>query len=267
MITLTDDRTLCCSTTCEKRFECGRSHYTNTGTHLVEDYSSFGSAAYTDSGCEIDHWCGRLGNYKMFEPIEKLNQISGRSDKKNTKVIAAFPACGKTYYFDRNEDYVILDSDSSKFSWMFRKRTKDELAEAKKEWDKTPHLLSGDMYINRIKDEEIKVRNPDFPNNYIEHIKENIGKADYIFVSTHEEVRKALTAARIDFALVFPERSLKAEWVGRCFLRGSGEKFCQLIADNWEYWLSQMEEEVVYNNRKHYRLKSNEYLSDALEHI
>lgn len=45
------------------------------------------------------------------------------------------------------------------------------------------------------------------------------------------------------------------------------EKFCQLIADQWDDWILHMEEEVVYNNRKHYRLKSNEYLSDALDHI
>ena len=35
---------------------------------------------------------------------------------------------------------------------------------------------------------------------------------------------------------------MKAEWIGRCFLRGSGEKFCQLIADNWDSWIDEMEE-------------------------
>ena len=56
---------------------------------------------------------------------------------RNTKVIAAFPACGKSYCFDRNEDYIILDSDSSKFSWAY------------------PDGLAA------------KYRNPDFPKNYI----------------------------------------------------------------------------------------------------
>jgi hypothetical protein len=183
---------------------------------------------------------------------------------KNTKVIAAFPACGKTHCFDRNEDCTILDSDSSKFSWMMRKRTKEELAAERKAWDSVLHKMPGSMYVDKIKDELIKVRNPDFPKNYVEHIKENIGKVDYIFVSTHEEVRKALTEAGIDFIIVFPEQSLRAEWVGRCFIRGSGEQFCQLIADQWDDWIWQMEDEVVNNNRKCYRLKSNEYLSDAL---
>jgi hypothetical protein len=186
---------------------------------------------------------------------------------RNTKVIAAFPACGKSYCFDRNEDYIILDSDSSKFSWMFRKRTREELRTAKKKWEAVPHLLDGDGYIEKIKNEEIKVRNPDFPKNYIEHIKENIGKVDYIFVSTHEEVRQALTEAGIDFILVFPKQSLRAEWVGRCFLRGSGEKFCQLIADQWDTWMSQMWDEAICNKRKHYVLSSDEYLSDIFEDI
>lgn len=132
---------------------------------------------------------------------------------KKTKIISAFPACGKTYAFEKlNENgYKILDSDSSKFSWM-------------------------------IEDNGIKVRNPEFPSNYIQHIKENIGKADYIFVSSHKEVRDALIENNIHFTLVYPDRNMKAEWIGRIFLRGSGEKFCQLIANNWDSWIDEMEE-------------------------
>ena len=39
---------------------------------------------------------------------------------KKTKIISAFPACGKTYAFEKLSEngYEILDSDSSKFSWM-----------------------------------------------------------------------------------------------------------------------------------------------------
>lgn len=185
-----------------------------------------------------------------------------------TKIIAAFPACGKTHYFENREDNcTVLDSDSSSFSWIYRKMTKEELKLKRKEWESKPHLLSGDGYVNKIKDEEIKVRNPEFPKNYVEYIKEHIGKVDYILVSTHEVVRKALKEAGIDFAVVFPKQSLKEEWVGRCFLRGSGEEFCKLIADNWDGWILQMEQEVIYNNRNFYRLAHGEYLSDAIKYI
>ena len=71
MINVTNSRTLCCSITCEKRFECNISHINHIGTYYVEDYSSFGTGTYTDNGCEIEHWCGKLGDYKMFKPIEK----------------------------------------------------------------------------------------------------------------------------------------------------------------------------------------------------
>ena len=149
---------------------------------------------------------------------------------KNTKIISAFPACGKTYVFENFKDKVIIDSDSSKFSWVF----------------------VGDQ----------KVRNPDFPENYINHIKENIGKVDYIFVSTHENVRRALEDAGIDFYLVYPDRSLKEEWIGRCFLRGSGKKFCQLIADNWDNWIDGLEEDS--KKHKFMKLLNNEYLSHVI---
>ena len=70
---------------------------------------------------------------------------------KRTVVVSAFPCCGKTYAFENYQDkYSMLDSDSSKFSWMFRKRTEEELEAAKKEWESTPHLLDGDDYINEI---------------------------------------------------------------------------------------------------------------------
>lgn len=39
----------------------------------------------------------------------------------NTKIISAFPACGKTYAFKKlnEKGYKILDSDSSQFSWYY----------------------------------------------------------------------------------------------------------------------------------------------------
>lgn len=152
---------------------------------------------------------------------------------KNTKIISAFPACGKTYVFENFNDKVILDSDSSKFSWV--------------------------MVANQ------KVRNPDFPQNYISHIKENIGKADYILVSTHENVRRALEDAEIDFYLVYPDRNLKEEWIGRCFLRGSGEKFCQLISDNWDNWIDQLEEDS--KRHKSIILRHGEHLSNVIRFL
>lgn len=78
-------------------------------------------------------------------------------------VISGFPGIGKSYMYNNMKDLKILDSDSSKFSWV-----KDEEGKNTKE------------------------RNPDFPNNYIKHIKDNMDSSDIILVSSHKVVRDAL---------------------------------------------------------------------------
>ena len=172
---------------------------------------------------------------------------------KNTKIIAAFPACGKSWVYEHQEELNIkvLDSDSSYFSHIWEVPEGDE---------------RGMLSPNARKTDK---RNTSFPQNYIDHIKCKVesGKYDYIFVSTHEEVRRALADADIDFTIVFPRQDLKAEWVGRCFLRGSGETFCKLIADNWDTWILQLEEEGVVNLRDTFHLQSGEYLNIVLKFI
>ena len=158
----------------------------------------------------------------------------------NTKIYSVFPASGKTYLFEHQEEYnlKILDSDSSCFSWIY---TDD----GKNGW--------------------FRERNPDFPANYIKHIKENIGKYDYIFVSSHASVRKALDENGIIFTIVYPELRCKAEWIGRCFIRDkSGESGCgaDLMYKNWEQWIWECaatgatHDEII--------LKSQEHLSNYI---
>ena len=152
-----------------------------------------------------------------------------------TEIYSVFPACGKTWLYKHQEEYglKILDSDSSMFSWI---------------------------YTNGVKE-----RNPDFPNNYIKHIKENIGKADFIFVSSHASVREALDKENIDFTIVYPEQSCKAEWIGRCFIRDkSGESGCgaEAMYNNWDQWIAECFETGI--NHKEMVLDSNEHLSDHI---
>ena len=135
----------------------------------------------------------------------------------NTKVISAFPACGKTYCFKNKQECFkgILDSDSSEFSWI-----KDE---------------NGD---------NTKERNPDFPNNYIQHIKDNIGKVEIIFVSSHKEVRDALKENNIEYTLIYPDISYKEDWLWRFERRGNDESFIKFISDNWDSFIKDMDNEA-----------------------
>jgi hypothetical protein len=147
---------------------------------------------------------------------------------KNTKIISAFPAVGKSWLFEqlKNSDKVVLDSDSSKFSW----------------------LSEG-------------VRNPDFPNNYIQHIKENIGKADYIFVSSHKEIRAEMNYQNVSYTLVFPHESLIKEYIERFTNRGNDLKFIEFISNNWFHFIDDMKNENCLNK---IQLLEGQYLSDVL---
>lgn len=146
-------------------------------------------------------------------------------------VISAFPACGKSYFYSIYKD--TLDSDSSLFSWI-------------------------------EDDTDQKIRNPEFPDNYIEHIKQNYKNSDidYIFVSSHAEVRNLMKINKIPYILVYPNKNLKAEWIGRCYLRGSTLEFIENLSKHWDRWV----EECMYDDGAVFKieLKSGEYLSDYL---
>ena len=128
--------------------------------------------------------------------------------KKRTTIIAAFPGVGKTCFYSNNKD-TVLDSDSSNFSWV-----KDE------------------------KGNNTDVRNPNFINDYMTYIKENIGKYDYILTSSHAAVREALYLNLLDYVLVIPPLNQREEYCNRYKERNSPESFIKLLRDNWDSWLA-----------------------------
>ena len=101
----------------------------------------------------------------------------------------------------------------------------------------------------------------EFPKNYIQHIKSNIGEADIILVSSHKEVRDALVNQGIDFKLVYPARDIKDEYIQRYIDRGNDGKFVELLKQNWENWMTELEEQKGCNKIE---LKKGQYLSDIM---
>lgn len=143
-----------------------------------------------------------------------------------TAIVSAFPGCGKSYIYNKynntpyygqdynNKTWKMLDSDSSEYSWI-----KDENGNNTKE------------------------KNPNFPQNYIDHIKANIGKVDVIFVSSHKEVRQALKENNIKFFLIFPLKEMKKDFIERYKNRGNTEDFINFISKNWDGFIDEMENE------------------------
>ncbi len=153
---------------------------------------------------------------------------------KNTLIIAAFPGCGKSQCEKDHPNHIILDSDSSRFSW--------------------------------IEGKENVERNPDFPNNYMKHIKENIGKADIIFISSHDVVRDALRENGIKYNLVYPNIDLKDEYLKRYENRGSSLGFINLLNSKWNEWIgeivNQKEEDKPYQTL--IELSKGQYINDIV---
>lgn len=127
-----------------------------------------------------------------------------------TKIISAFPGMGKSYYHQKNKE-TTLDTDSSLFSYI-------------------------------IDENGNKIRNPEFPRNYINHIKENIGKYEFIFISTDKEIIDILLEECIFFYLICPTCNRKNEFLSRYKNRGDDEKLIQLIDSKWNDWIKEIED-------------------------
>lgn len=146
---------------------------------------------------------------------------------KDTLVVSAFPGTGKTWvYANQGPEQVVLDSDSSLFSWA------------------SPG-----------------VRHPDFPGNYIQHIKDKVGQVDIIFVSSHKAVRDALVAAGIPFTLVYPEETLREDYLERYRRRGSSDDFVKMIGSNWHGFIQELEDQ---EGCEHVVLGEGEMMSDVI---
>jgi hypothetical protein len=80
-------------------------------------------------------------------------------------------------------------------------------------------------------------------------------------VSSHKEVRDELVRNGIEFTLVYPEYKIKEDYIQRYIDRGSPESFIKLLNNNWENWISELEEQTGCDKVK---LKKGQYLSDVI---
>jgi hypothetical protein len=108
-----------------------------------------------------------------------------------------------------------------------------------------------------------------FPNNYIEHIERNIQdpNVDKILVSSHKDVRDALVKREIPFVLVYPDRSLKDEYIERYKERGNNDAFVSLLDKNWDDWMDEMDSMNPQEGQTLYKVKleSGQYLTDVID--
>ena len=148
-----------------------------------------------------------------------------------SRIFSVFPGVGKSWLYEHQSEFnmTILDSDSSKFSWI------------------SPGL-----------------RNPHFPDNYLKHIKDSLGTANVILVSSHDTVRQALKDNKIRYDVVYPHICTKDEYMKRYEDRGDDDQFIKLLWLNWNDWIQEIQRD---DYPIHHVLPGNLYLSDLFKRI
>lgn len=172
-----------------------------------------------------------------------------------SKIIFGFPGVGKSYAFQQmnGKGLDLQDSDSSHFHWVYP--------------------ASDKSFEHPVKD--IDGRNalhPAWPENYAQYIeltgREQKVKPDFIFVSTHAEVIKAIGARNFASAyLLVPDKSEKEFYLQRYRERGNDEKFITNMDENWEKFIDQATGLAMDNNITVVVLKQNGKVKNVLDFI
>lgn len=132
---------------------------------------------------------------------------------KKKIIIAGFPGIGKSTAHAISSDQI-ADLESSTFHWIVEKRPNGE-----------------------------KKVNPEWPYNYINHIKNIMSdkgakydKLEYILISTHKEVLQTLVDQKIPFIIVLPHT--KEEFLKRYKNRGSSNSFIEQLDEHWDRYIN-----------------------------
>lgn len=147
-----------------------------------------------------------------------------------TKIIAAFPGTGKSYFVASSRRAIkVIDLDTNEYT--------------------------------RGYDENGKVLNGAFPDNYLSSIKEAIGRTAILFIGCQPEVLNLLRKEGIHATLVYPERQLKEEYLGRFNARGSSQAFSSMICTGWDQFLDYLEAQ----DNERFVLGCGQYITDVIE--
>lgn len=151
-------------------------------------------------------------------------------------IVSAFAGVGKTTLAKKyNKD--VIDLESGNFKWIENGNTE------------------------ATKGDNTRTQNPKYPINYLEAIKKANSEYKVVLISQHDVIRKCLDAVKLDYILVYPDISMKEEFIERYQKRGNNEKFINLIMSNWDKWIQDLNNISGHNK---IILQKGQYLEDYL---
>lgn len=83
----------------------------------------------------------------------------------------------------------------------------------------------------------------------------------YLFISSDPVILKQLDKEGIKILLIYPDNSLKEEYMQRYCERNSGYDFIGVMYKHWYDWVNQLKDQDYC---EHIILKSGEYLQDVI---
>lgn len=153
-------------------------------------------------------------------------------------IIAGFGGVGKTQLAKKYKN--VIDLESIYWKWEYKEKMEKNI-EYYKHYDK-------------------RTKNPNFPQNYIEAIKENQEKYEIVLIAYSDEICKSMEENKIEFYLCYPEKGAKEIYIERFKIRGNNEEF---IKRNNELFEEAIE---IAEKRKGHKiiLSGNETIEDYL---
>lgn len=202
---------------------------------------------------EIGYYDGKYGDkrkVKVLSMDENINfeEAIGRHEflqlykNREPLIISGFPGIGRTYLQKHKSDLKILHLDSPDFSWKKN---------------------NNGTFVTDVNGK--RIRNPEFPNNYIKCLKKAIkGGYDIILISSHDSVRNALNDLNITHALVYPAADMKPEITKRCMTTTVLRNSLPFINKNWEHFINSMKKDSCPNK---FELNPGQFLSDIQTYL
>jgi hypothetical protein len=99
-----------------------------------------------------------------------------------------------------------------------------------------------------------------FPQNYVCAVVDEMVKHSIVFVSTNPSVLLEFVDLNIEVILIYPDISLKEEYIQRFKDRGSSNDFISTLTTNWDKWIT----ELMNLPYESHVLKSGEYLNKVV---
>ena len=109
----------------------------------------------------------------------------------------------------------------------------------------------GKTYATRMFGDKVKIMDSDsstfdksgFPENYVKHIEDCIGKCDILFVSSHYEVRELLDKLKLQYTLFYPSVERRDEFLTNYVARRSSPELIKKIDHNFMTWIDNIDNE------------------------